>query len=46
MFRLSASPVWEVRLVPFRSLFTQPGFGLFCAFVREAFHQSWILDGY
>jgi hypothetical protein len=40
MSGLSPSPGWEVRLAPFRSLFTQPGFRLFCAFVLTLAHTD------
>jgi hypothetical protein len=37
---LSASPAWKVRLQAFRSLFTQPGFRLFSAFVLVLAHTD------
>ena len=40
MFGLSASPAWKVRLEPFRSLFTQPGFRFFCAFLLVLAHTD------
>jgi hypothetical protein len=40
MFRLSPSPAWEIRLASFRSLFTRPGFRLFCAFVLTLAHTD------
>lgn len=40
MSRLSPSPAWKVRLEAFRSLFTQPGFRYFCAFVLVLAHTD------
>lgn len=40
MSELSPSPAWEVRLAPFRSLFTQPGFRFFCAFMLTLAHTD------
>jgi hypothetical protein len=40
MSGLSVSPVWNVRLEAFRSLFTKPGFRLFCAFVLVLAHTD------
>ena len=40
MDRLQPSPEWLVRLEPFRSLFTQPGFRFFCAFLLVLAHTE------
>jgi hypothetical protein len=40
MFPLSPSPEWRVRLEGFRSLFTQPGFRFFCAFLLVLAHTD------
>ena len=38
METLQASPEWKVLLDPFQSLFTKPGYRLFCAFVMALAH--------
>lgn len=40
MFTLLPSPAWKVRLEGFRSLFTEPGFRHFCAFMLVLAHTD------